>query len=380
MVTEFEFDEDLVHLRDAVTQLCTKYSSEPAVRDAMVSESGYDRAFWERLGAELGVLGLDVAEDLGGAEAGLVVQALAVEELGAALVCGPVFGTLMLGTPLLSALPDSEGKKALLPAVTAGETTVACVVPSFGTRLTPSAVTVTAAVDGDGSRATLTGTAAQVVDGLAADVLLVAADDGSGIALLLVEAGAEGLHREALSTVDLTRRQARVTFAGTPATLLAGPEESEAAINHAIRVASVLLAAEQVGGSQRMLDTTVAYVKQRYQFGRPIGTFQAVKHRCADMLVAVEQARSAMFHAAWALQDGTDDAQLAVSLAQAVASETYLYVTSSAIQLHGGIGVTWEHPAHLYHKRALTDSLLLGRTDEHYELVGRSAVDHPAAH
>ncbi len=162
-----------------------------------------------------------------------------------------------------------------------------------------------------------------------------------------------------------------------PARLVAVPEATGGVVGEALRVGAVLLAAEQVGGAQHLLDRTVAYAGARLQFGRPIGSFQAVKHRCADMLVAVEHARSTAYHAAWALQDRDgDDPDLAVSIAQATCSEAYYRVAADAIQLHGGIGFTWEHPLHLYYKRAVTDAALLGSAAAHRDHIARAVLDH----
>ena len=218
-----------------------------------------------------------------------------------------------------------------------GTRTAAFAVPDRGGRFDPALVTV---AESDG---TLTGEVSQVVDGTA-DVLLVAARTGNGVGLFLVDEA----ERVPLSTLDRTRRQATVRFAATPARALASGADAERAITAALRTGAALLAAEQVGGAQRMLERTVAYAGTRLQFGRPIGSFQAVKHRCADMLVLVEHARSTAYHAAWALQDATDDPDLAIGIAQATCSEAYQRVAEDTVQMHGGIGFTWEHSAHLY--------------------------------
>ncbi|MFE5708752.1 acyl-CoA dehydrogenase family protein, partial [Rhodococcus koreensis] len=194
-------------------------------------------------------------------------------------------------------------------------------------------------------------------------------------ALFAVAGDAAGLTRTPLTTLDLTRRQAALSFAGTPARLLATGAEALDACARAALVAGVLLAVEQVGGAQRMLDITVAHVATRKQFGQAVGAYQAVKHRCANMLIAVETARSAAYHGVWALQDGTDDPQLAASLAKAVASESYAWVSTSAIQMHGGLGFTWEGTPQLYFKRATTDSLTLGTADQHLDRIAGQVLD-----
>jgi alkylation response protein AidB-like acyl-CoA dehydrogenase len=349
---EFVFSAEQKDLRAAVKELLAEQSDEQAVRVLMDSELGYDPALWARLGGELGVLGLAVPEDRGGAGGGLVDQAVVAEEFGAALLPGPVLGTVGLAIPALAALEQTD--EELLGALIAG-TRTATLVWQGG---------VTASGD------TLTGTLPQVVDGWA-DVLLIAVDGPDGKVLYATEGG----ERTPLSTLDQTRRQAAVVLDGAPARLLAVGPAAEAAITHALRVGGVLLAAEQVGGAQRLLDTTVAYANTRMQFGRKIGSFQAVKHRCADMLVLVEHARSVAYHAAWALQDGTDDPDLAVSVAQAVCSENYRKVATDTVQMHGGIGFTWEHPTHLYLKRAFADAALLGSPAVHRDRVARLVLD-----
>ncbi|WP_219416823.1 acyl-CoA dehydrogenase family protein [Pseudonocardia nigra] len=359
-MAEFVFTPEQEDLRRGVRQFCAEFADEATVRRLMDGEPGHDPAVWARLGGELGVLGLAVPEALGGAGGGLVDQAVVAEEFGAALLPGPVFGTVGLVVPALVELGGDE----LLADLLEGSRMAAFAVPDRSGRYDPELVTVSAS---DGA---LSGEVRQVVDG-AADVLLVAARGADGVGLYAVEGG----ERTPLSTLDRTRRQATVRFDATPGRLLAAGADAERAITAALRVGAALLAAEQVGGAQRLLDTTVAYAGTRLQFGRPIGSFQAVKHRCADMLVLVEHARSAAYHAAWTLQDGTDDPDLAVSVAQATCSEAYQRVAFDTVQMHGGIGFTWEHPTHLYVKRAVTDAALLGSAAVHRERIAALVLD-----
>jgi alkylation response protein AidB-like acyl-CoA dehydrogenase len=354
---EFVFTSEQKDLRSAVREVLADRSDEAAVRKLADSESGYDANLWARLGGELGVLGLAVPEELGGAGGTLVDQAVVAEEFGAALLPGPVLGTVGLAIPALVALGGDE----VLADLVAGTRTASLAV-AWTEKGGASGVTVA-----DGK---LTGTIRQVVDG-SADVLLVPANGPDGLALYAVEGG----ERTPLSTLDQTRRQAAVTFDATEARLLASGEPAEKAVTHALRVGAVLLAAEQVGGAQKLLDLTIAYANTRLQFGRKIGSFQAVKHRIADMLVLVEHARSTAYHAAWALQDGSDDPDLAVSIAQATCSENYERITTDTVQMHGGIGFTWEHPTHLYLKRAFTDAALLGSAEQHRDRIAALVLD-----
>ena len=217
----------------------------------------------------------------------------------------------------------------------------------------------------------LTGELPQVVDG-DADLLVVAAKRSAGFGLFLVD----DADRVRLSTLDQTRRQARIFFDGAQGRLLATGTVAHRAVERALSEGTALLAAEQVGGAQRLLDICVEYAGTRMQFGRRIGSFQAIKHRCADMLVLVEHARSAAYHAVGSLQAGTDNPRLVASIAKATCSQAFLSVANSAIQIHGGIGFTWEHPAHLYLKRAVTDAVLLGSADEHLERIASIVIDH----
>ncbi|GEL17555.1 acyl-CoA dehydrogenase family protein [Pseudonocardia asaccharolytica] len=368
----FAFDAEQLELRRTVRRFCAEHSDEATVRRWMDSPAGYDPATWARLGGELGVLGL-AAPDESGVVGGLVDQAVVAEELGAALLCGPVFGTIGLAIPALVMAGDGGLRDELLPPLVAGVRTAAFAVPERAGRFDPASITVGAVRAGGGWE--LTGWLAQVVDAAAADVLLVAASGPDGVALFAVEGTADGVDRELLSTMDLTRRQAAVRLSEAPARLLADPGDAERVIGYALDVGAVLLAAEQVGGAQRLLDLTVEYAKHRLQFGRPIGSFQAVKHRLADMLVAVEHARSTAYHAAWAIQGGTDDPWLATSIAQATCSQAYSRVAADTLQLHGGIGFTWEHQAHLYYKRAVTDAALLGSAEEHRNRIALAVLD-----
>lgn len=364
---EFSLTDEQVQLRAAVRKFCGENFDEQTVRTLMESEPRFDPKVWARLGTELGVLGLAVPEADGGAGGTLVDQAIAVEELGAALACGPVFGTVFLAIPALVAASAGPVRDELLGAVAEGTRTAAFAVPDRAGAFDPALVTVSA---GDG---TLTGTVERVVDGDAADVFLVAATGPDGVALYAVDASA--VQRTPLVTLDLTRPQADLEFTQAPAQLLAGPDEAERVITHALQVASALLAAEQVGAAQHLLDLSVAYAKSRLQFGRPIGSFQAVKHRLADCLVDIEHARSTAYHAVWALTDGSDDPALAASIAQATASAAFAKVAADTIQVHGGIGFTWEHQAHLYLKRATTDAALLGSAEAHRSRVAELVLD-----
>ena len=210
-----------------------------------------------------------------------------------------------------------------------------------------------------------------MLDGHTAGLILVAARSDAGLSLFAVEPDAAGLTRTALATMDQTRKQARLEFASTPATLVGRDGGAAEGLEKTLQLAAVALAAEQVGGAQRVLDNAVDYAKNRMQFGRPIGSFQAIKHKCADMLFEVESAKSAAYYGAWAAATDDDELALAASLAKSYCSEAYFHCAAENIQIHGGIGFTWEHHAHLYFKRAKSSELLLGDPAYHRELLAQ---------
>ena len=370
---EFTFTEEQQQLRTAVRKFCADNFDEQTVRRLMESEAPFDTKVWHRLGSELGVLGLSVPETDSGVGGSLVDQAVAVEVFGATLACGPLFGTVFLAIPALVACPAGPARDELLADLVEGTKTAAVAVADKAGAFDPSAVTVSGKDD------TLTGTVQRVVDAGAADEILVAAKDSAGISLYAVDAAASGVTRTPLVTMDLTRPQADIEFTDAPGRLLAGPQEAERVITHALQVGSALLAVEQVGAAQHLLDLSVEYAKSRLQFGRQIGSFQAVKHKLADMLVDLEHARSTAYHAVWALSDASDDPALAASIAQATASAAFSRIAADTIQVHGGIGFTWEHQAHLYFKRAATDAALLGTAEEHRSRVADMVLDTAVA-
>ncbi|WP_370330487.1 acyl-CoA dehydrogenase family protein [Mycolicibacterium hippocampi] len=370
---EFTFTDEQNQLRAGVRAFCAEYLDEASVRASMTADPPFDPKVWTRLGSELGVLGLAVPESVGGAGGTLVDQAVAVEELGAALACGPLFGTVYLAIPaLVAAAADAD----LVAPLVDGARTAALAVGEVAGEFDAAVVTVDAA-QADGAWA-LTGTVGRVVDAGAADHLLVAAKGPDGVGLYVVDSDQPGVQRISLTTLDLTRPQATVELREATGRLIAGPDEADRVITQALRVGASLLAVEQVGAAQHLLDLSVDYAKNRLQFGRPIGSFQAVKHRLADDLVALEHARSTAYHAVWALTDGSDDPALAVSIAQATCSAALVRVATDTIQVHGGIGFTWEHQAHLYYKRAYADAALLGTAEQHRARVAAMVLAAPA--
>lgn len=283
--------------------------------------------------------------------------------MGRALLCAPYLSTAVLAAQSLLASGDETACRDLLPGIAEGSTIATLAVAEDDGRWEPDGIAVRARREGAGWL--LDGTKSYVIDGHLAGLLLVAARAPGGLALLAVDGAAPGLVRTALPALDQTRRLARLEFAGTPARLIGAAGAASAALSRALDVAAVALAAEQLGGAQRVLEMSVAHAKVRRQFGRPIGGFQAIKHKCADMLVAVESARSAVLHAAGTADEYPAALPAAASLAKAYCSDAYFHAAAETIQIHGGIGFTWEHDAHLYFKRAKSSQVLLGTPAQH---------------
>ncbi|MFI5953931.1 acyl-CoA dehydrogenase family protein [Cryptosporangium sp. NPDC051539] len=352
--------DELRDFREALRRMLTRTAPEPVVRRHLDSTDGFDRAAWQRLATEIGVQGLAVAEEYGGAGGGLRELVVAGEELGRTLFPGPFLSSVLLSATLLARSADRSAMGAVLPGIAGGTLVCTVALPGHGS---PAETTVVAAADGEAWR--LTGTVPQVLDGQAADLLLVPARHDGLVSIFLVDARAAW--SEPLPAMDRTRRFARVGLEATAATPVGRPGAGPELIAGATEVASVGLAADQVGGARRMLEVTTEYALTRYQFGRPIGSFQAVKHTLADMLIRTELARAALEDAVRAVEEDAPDLATAVSAAKVVCSEAYYDVAAAAIQLHGGIGFTWEHSAHLYFKRATTDRILLGSPAHHTE-------------
>jgi alkylation response protein AidB-like acyl-CoA dehydrogenase len=289
--------------------------------------------------------------------------------MGRALLCAPFFSSVVLAGAALSASGDEEAKKAYLPGIASGEIRATLALTEDSGRWDASGVALAATPSGDGWR--LDGHKTFVVDGYTADVLLVVGRGEAGITLFAVDGAARGLQRAVMPTMDQTRKQARLTFSAVPARLVGVAGKGWPIVARALDLAAIGLAAEQVGGAQRVLEMSVEYAKVRVQFGRPIGSFQAIKHKCADMLLAVESAKSAAYYAAWAAAEDNDEVPVMASLAKAYCSEAYFHAAAENIQIHGGIGFTWDHPAHLYFKRAKSSELILGDPAYHRELLAQ---------
>jgi alkylation response protein AidB-like acyl-CoA dehydrogenase len=363
----FAFTEEQEQLRQFVRSFLQDKSPESVVREQMETEAGYDSAVWKQMAEQLGLQSLIIPEEYGGQGFNFVELGVVLEEMGRALLTAPYFSGVLAATALLEA-GDDESKKAYLPGIASGETIATFAFTEENGKWDQSGITMEATSSGDGY--TLNGVKSFVLDGHTANLILVAAKTGNGIGIFAVDGDASGLTREALSTMDQTRKQAKLTFSNTPARLV-GETQGWDTMSRILDLAVVALAAEQVGGAQFVLEMAVQYAKDRVQFGRPIGSFQAIKHKCADMLLEVESAKSAAYYALWCAAERNEELPSVASLAKAYCSEAYFHAAAENIQIHGGIGFTWEHPAHLYFKRAKSSELLFGDPSYHRELLAQ---------
>ncbi|MFF3567507.1 acyl-CoA dehydrogenase family protein [Nocardia jiangxiensis] len=353
------FTPEQEELRATIRRFLAERSPSESVRRWMESEQGYDPELWRRMATELGVHGLALPEEFGGFGGGPVELGIVLEEMGRALLPSPYFATVALAGQALLASNDQAAQARWLPSIAEGALTATLAVAeeSGSWRLEDVATVATA----QGADWVLSGTKMFVIDGHSADLLLVVARTEGGPALFAVPGDARGLTRTRLETLDATRRLARIDLDDVPAEPV-GPTGSDASgyLRTVLDLAVVALAAEQVGGTQACLDAAVEYAKIRVQFDRPIGSFQAIKHKCADLLLELEAARSATYHAAAVAAGDRSELPVAAALAAACGSAAFTRAAKENIQIHGGIGYTWEHDAHLYLKRAKSAEQLFG--------------------
>jgi alkylation response protein AidB-like acyl-CoA dehydrogenase len=370
-------------LSDALASLLADRGGLDKALARIESAQSYDDKLWQAVGAELGCAGLLIPEGYGGAGASYREAAAAAEVLGSFVAPVPFLGSAVVATTVL--LSVAEGATDLLAKMADGGVTTALAVPFASAPGSgfPASVRVAGPRPGDAATgvARLRGMVAGVADALPAGVLLVPAD-GVPHALYLVDMAAEGVAKAPVTSLDMTRQLCDLSFDDAPATLIASGPGAERALDAALGAGAGILAAEQTGLAQRCLDMTVAYVKERKQFARPVGSFQGLKHRLADLWVSVTQARAASRYAAACLATGalsnSGDAKVAVALAKAYCSEVAVQAAQECVQMHGGIGFTWEHTAHLFLKRAKADSIAFGTADAHRAALA-SLVNLPAS-
>ena len=370
------YSETENELRAAVRGLLGDRADWPDVLARTETADTYDTGLWRALAADLGCAGLVIGEEHGGAGASWREAAVVAEEAGRHTAPVPFLGSAVTATAAALAAGDA----GLLAGLAAGEVTAALAVPFPAASFAVPAPTVAVGALRDGDPPgvqRLTGTVTTLIDALPATVLLVPAD-GVPAALYAVPADAEGVTLTPAVSLDMTRQLADLTLDGAPGRRIAAGDAAAAAVRAGLVAGAVLLASEQLGLAERCLEMTVAYVKERKQFARPVGSFQALKHRLADLWTGVTQARAAARYAAACLADGDPDLPVAVALAKAACSDVALKAAQECIQLHGGIGFTWEHPAHLYLKRAKSAATGYGTADRHRATLAALAGLPPA--
>jgi alkylation response protein AidB-like acyl-CoA dehydrogenase len=363
----FAFSEEQEELRKTVRAFLESKSPETAVREQMETENGFDPAVWSQMGEQMGLQGLSIPEEFGGSGFSFIELGVVLEEMGRALLCAPFFSSVVLAANALLLSGDDAAKKKYLPGIAAGETIATLATTEPSGKWDEKGITTKA--EGSGSDWKITGSKMFVIDGATASLIIVGARTSKGVSLFAVDGDAQGLTRTSLSTMDQTRKQARLEFNATPATLIGTDGKGWDVLSQVFDLAAVALAAEQVGGAQKVLEMAVQYAKDRIQFGRPIGSFQAIKHKCADMLLEVESSKSAAYYGMWCAAEMNEELPSVASLAKAYCSEAYFHAAAENIQIHGGIGFTWEHPAHLYFKRAKSSELIFGDPTYHRELL-----------
>ncbi|HEX7288299.1 MAG TPA: acyl-CoA dehydrogenase family protein [Candidatus Angelobacter sp.] len=356
---QFGLSESQQILKDTARKFFAGECPMAQTRKLMETDAAYDPALWQKM-TEQGFTGIIVPEEFGGMGLGKVELALLMEEAGYALLPGPLFSTIMAGAVLHACGSTEQKKKYLLP-ICNGDSRATVAFVEAGASWNRSDLKIT------GEK--LTGTKLFVTDAGVADLILVVARNG----VFAVHAKASGINVQPMKGMDLTRKIYSVECKNSPAERLSNGEGLE----RALEIATAALAAEMVGGMQRVLETTVAYAKTRKQFGKPIGSFQAVQHMCADMYLETESARSAAYYAAWSLQENAPDASLAVSIAKMYVSDVSRTVGNRGIQVHGGMGFTWENDLHLYYRRAKASETMLGDATYHREQIASMVINLP---
>lgn len=388
---EFAFTEEQQMIRDTAEAFLAEVCTSAAVREAMATAQGYDSDLWSRICNELYWQGIHIPEAFGGLGLGYVELVAMVEQMGRYLLCAPFFSTVCLGVNALLVAGSEEQKAEYLPRICEGLTATLAYtgLPASRQGGEWGAAAVAATAVRDGGDYCLNGTLRYVPDGASAQLLIVAARaEGSageaGISLFVVPAGQQGIERRLLPTMDQTRKQAEIilTDVRVPASALMGEEGAAwPQLEAIIDLANIALAAEQTGGAQQILDLTVDYTQGRQQFNRPIASFQAIKHMAADMMTRVEVARSGVYYAACVADEYLQQAAVrdelaeAASVAKSYVSDAYFQNCSDALQMHGGVGFTWEYDVHLYFKRAKASEHFLGNGSYHRERLARLVLD-----
>jgi alkylation response protein AidB-like acyl-CoA dehydrogenase len=369
---EFAFTDEQDQFRAVVRRFLSDKSPTTEVRRLMDTSDGFDPVVWRQLADDLALTGIHIPERYGGAGFGPVELGIAMEEQGRALLCAPFFSSCVLAAGAILHAAEDEQKAHLLQPIASGRVRAALAVTEPNGRWDASGIQAVATRTGNGW--VIDGEKSYVIDGCSAQQLVVVARAAgsaaaAGLSFFVVDPTAAGITKTALATLDATRKQARIAFRRAPAELLGQAGNGADALSRTLDHAAIALANEMVGGAQALLDSAVAYASIRVQFGRAIGSFQAIKHKCADMLLDVELAKSAAYYAAQAAADGDPQTPGLASMAKAAASDAYMRAAANTIQIHGGIGFTWDNDTHLWFKRAKSSEVLLGDPNHHRELM-----------
>jgi alkylation response protein AidB-like acyl-CoA dehydrogenase len=357
---QFSHSEEQQLIRASARDFLAAHADPARLRATLGAPPGYDAELWRQMARELGWSGLALPESAGGAGLGWIELCLLQEELGRHLIASPFFSTVALAAPLIEQLGSDSDRRTHLAAVAAGEVRIACALGGADGR--PPCAGIDVELSGGARQLRLDGISDFVIHGDAADLLLVLAHGAEGVRAALLPASTPGLTITPHLMLDLTRPMARIEFRGVRlgSTQLLGEGDAAAGVERALERARIALAAEALGGAARVLEMTTDYARERVQFGRPIGSFQAIKHRLADMMVEVEAARSAAWYAACVADQQPAELAEAAAIAKSYCCDAFFDCAANAIQLHGGIGYTWEHELHLYFKRARACTTLLG--------------------
>jgi alkylation response protein AidB-like acyl-CoA dehydrogenase len=374
---QFTFTAEQQQFRDVVQRFLKDKSATTEVRRLMETEEGYDCAVWQQMSEELALAAIPIPESYGGAGFGFVELGIVMEEMGRSLLCAPYFSSIILAAHAILNAGNEEQKQSLLPRIASGKIRASLAMTEADGRWDLAGIKMDARVSGN--EVILNGVKSFVVDGGTADMLVVvsrlAGSQGTeGIVFATVNGDAPGLTKRNLDTMDATRKLGHLEFKDVSATLLGDEHELKSsagseALSQTMDQAAIALANEMIGGAQYLLDSTIAYTAIRMQFGRVIGSFQAIKHKCANMLIQLELAKSAAYYAAAAVEAGDAEVPMLASMAKAAASDAYMLIATEAIQIHGGIGFTWDQDTQLWFKRAKSSEVFLGDPTYHRELV-----------
>ena len=367
---KFSFTDEQQEFRSVLRRFLEDKSPTTEVRRLMETDEGCDPEVWRQLSQELGLTAIHIPESYGGQSFGVGELAIVVEEMGRALLCAPYFASIVLAATAILKAGSEDQKQLMLPDIASGETVATLALAEESGAWDTSGVAMTATANGD--KYTLEGTKSFVLDGCTAGVIVVVArkagsSGDDGVSFFTVAGDAAGLERAQLNSLDPTRKLARLTFSGVEAELLGEAGGAAGPLAETLDIAAICLANEMVGGAERLRESAVEYANMRVQFGRAIGSFQTLKHKAADMLLEVELAKSAVYYAAAAADEDDEEVSALASLAKAAAADVYMQTAVHTVQIHGGIGFTWDNDTHLWFKRAKSSEVFLGGSAYHRE-------------